>query len=382
MRDKIDSGINPESADEITKLYIEPSSLCNLACTMCSRLDWQDEDTGHMTPGIFAACMAQTADLPSLQTIFFGGIGEPLGHPEIAGMIRSAKTRAGQVELVTNGTLLDDRMIQQLLGSGLDRIWISVDSLDEQTYQGIRKGAQFQHVTNQIRQLARAIRTAKSRLEIGLAFVLMRRNLADLARLQDFARRYRIKAIKVTHIIPYNQKMAEESLFERSLDLELGTQGPQDRLEIDMPVLDMTEETTPLYYQLFRSDANILRLGAPLGRKSGSCRFIEDGYAFVRWDGEVSPCLALLHESKTFLHGHERNLRPASFGNIQDKAIGQIWHSPDYSAFRARVRTFDFSPCVSCGGCEKMESNQEDCFGNQFPVCGGCLWAQGFIQCP
>jgi hypothetical protein len=28
------------------------------------------------------------------------------------------------------------------------------------------------------------------------------------------------------------------------------------------------------------------------------------------------------------------------------------------------------------------ESNQEDCFGNTFPTCGGCLWAQGFIRCP
>jgi hypothetical protein len=24
----------------------------------------------------------------------------------------------------------------------------------------------------------------------------------------------------------------------------------------------------------------------------------------------------------------------------------------------------------------------EDCYGNAFPACGGCLWAQGIIQCP
>jgi hypothetical protein len=29
-----------------------------------------------------------------------------------------------------------------------------------------------------------------------------------------------------------------------------------------------------------------------------------------------------------------------------------------------------------------LESNEEDCYGNTFPVCGGCLWAQGVIQCP
>ncbi len=26
--------------------------------------------------------------------------------------------------------------------------------------------------------------------------------------------------------------------------------------------------------------------------------------------------------------------------------------------------------------------NEEDCFGNTFPTCGGCLWAQGVIRCP
>jgi hypothetical protein len=28
------------------------------------------------------------------------------------------------------------------------------------------------------------------------------------------------------------------------------------------------------------------------------------------------------------------------------------------------------------------EANLEDCLGNTAPACGGCLWAQGVIQCP
>lgn len=43
---------------------------------------------------------------------------------------------------------------------------------------------------------------------------------------------------------------------------------------------------------------------------------------------------------------------------------------------------FDFSPCTDCGGCDLADSNQEDCIGNSFPVCGDCLWAKGVIQCP
>ena len=37
---------------------------------------------------------------------------------------------------------------------------------------------------------------------------------------------------------------------------------------------------------------------------------------------------------------------------------------------------------VSCAGPNRAEANLEDCRGNVLPACGGCLWAQGVIQCP
>jgi len=47
------------------------------------------------------------------------------------------------------------------------------------------------------------------------------------------------------------------------------------------------------------------------------------------------------------------------------------------------LQNFAFAPCTFCGGCDLSETNEEDCIGNDiFPVCGGCLWAQGIIQCP
>jgi hypothetical protein len=46
------------------------------------------------------------------------------------------------------------------------------------------------------------------------------------------------------------------------------------------------------------------------------------------------------------------------------------------------VQRFDFSPCAYCGGCDLSKGNETDCIGNTFPTCGGCLWAQGIVQCP
>ena len=52
-------------------------------------------------------------------------------------------------------------------------------------------------------------------------------------------------------------------------------------------------------------------------------------------------------------------------------------------SYRERLHDFSFAPCTFCGGCDLSETNEEDCLGNKvFPVCGGCLWAQGIVQCP
>jgi len=131
-----------------------------------------------------------------------------------------------------------------------------------------------------------------------------------------------------------------------------------------------------------RGDHSLTISGASFGERTNRCPFIEKGSLAIRWDGDISPCLALLHDHKTFLYKYERSLKRHIVGNVQSQNIEQIWNKPDYVTFRSRVQEFNFSPCVFCGGCELFESNQEDCIGSPVPACGGCLWAQGIVQCP
>ncbi|NLD50353.1 MAG: hypothetical protein GX660_24705 [Clostridiaceae bacterium] len=101
------------------------------------------------------------------------------------------------------------------------------------------------------------------------------------------------------------------------------------------------------------------------------------------WDGNVSPCMGLLHSYKNYFpNGIERNVTAYSLGDIRVSSLKEIWNSQAYYEFRNKVDEFDFSPCLHCGTCSLAETNKEDCFGNTFPTCGGCLWAQGIIQCP
>ena len=122
--------------------------------------------------------------------------------------------------------------------------------------------------------------------------------------------------------------------------------------------------------------------GASFDESNDCCPFSEGGSMAIGWEGNLSPCLPLLHNHITYLNGWERSLKRHAVGNVIERDLNVLWNEPEYVAFRERVQKFDFSYCIFCGGCNLLESNEEDCFGNAFPVCGGCMWAQGVIQCP
>jgi hypothetical protein len=68
-------------------------------------------------------------------------------------------------------------------------------------------------------------------------------------------------------------------------------------------------------------------------------------------------------------------------GIVREKGLAEIWSAPAYVELR-QLQAFDFSPCSSCNTCEMANDNRQDCSGSPHPACGGCLWAQGLIQCP
>lgn len=122
------------------------------------------------------------------------------------------------------------------------------------------------------------------------------------------------------------------------------------------------------------------RLSAVRGRNF--CPLVERGTTSVRWDGTVSPCLALLYEHETWLGDRRRHSYASAVGNVRERGLAEIWSDPPYVELRQRLQAFGFSPCSSCNTCEMADDNRQDCTGSPHPACGGCLWAQGLIQCP
>jgi MoaA/NifB/PqqE/SkfB family radical SAM enzyme len=363
----------------LSRVYIEPTAKCNLMCQTCIRHTW-NEPMGEMDINVFDKIIEQLKSFESVKSIMFGGFGEPTFHKDILYMIEKAKSLNIKVEMTTNGTLLDENMLKSLLECKLDTLWVSFDGTSQESFEDIRSGAKFSKLVDNLKYLKEVSKRGKYPLEIGIAFVVMKRNVNDLKNIKKLARTIGAKYISLSNVLPYDRKMQDEVLYNKTLGEDVGSLSYNDIL-INLPRMDVNDTTKEALYEIARNNSTLIASNGNSFEKK-TCRFIKERCTFIRWDGSVSSCMGLLHSYTTYLHNSERRIEAYTLGNINESSIGEIWNSNEYTEFRDKVYEFNFSPCHMCGGCEYFESNKEDCFGNKFPACGACLWAQGVIQCP
>ena len=371
----------------LSKVYVEPTSRCNLACATCIRHSW-NETLGEMEYAIFENIIEGLRVFSSPPEILFGGLGEPLHHPDIVKMVRDAKSLGSSVGLITNGTLLTESLSGALIDAGLNILWVSLDCATPQGYADVRLGAAFSEVVENIAAFRRtrmkkryyAYTDTCSEPRLGIEFVAMKRNIKELSAAIELASRLGARHFMVTNVLPYTEEMRDEILYDKSLDHAQSTFTP---ISLDVPRMDIDALNGDVIHpSIIRGRPFNLEAEANALEKEDRCPFIEKGSVTIRWDGKVSPCPALLHDHRSYLDRFERNIQHYSVGDVSRQLLADVWNAPEYVAFRERVRRFDFSPCASCRGCDYIEENDGDCSNSPFPTCGACLWAQGIIQCP
>lgn len=368
--------------DPLNKLYIEITTTCNLDCVMCVRRVW-DEPIGTMAQEDFAQLMDQVREFDSPPTIHLSGFGEPMTHPHFLELVSMAKETGAAVEMTTNGMLLTRDMCEALIELNLDRLVVSVDGASADHFEEIRERASFRQVIENLRELKRLrirYRGRHGNPQLALAFVAMRDNIQDLPLLPALATQVGAWNIIVSNLVPHTPELEQQILYGDALN-SVAYRASRWAPELSLPKLDVRTETTGALQRAFNSTASISLLDGSLSGRNDYCRFAQRGYAVVRWDGEVSPCLSLLHSHPEYIHGRRKEITRHRFGNVGDTALKQIWESAEFSRFRSQLRAFPYSPCSTCGGCERFPANYVDCSDNGFPTCGACLWAQGFVQC-
>ena len=366
--------------DELNKIYVEPTNRCNLKCVTCIRNSW-DDPFGDMDWSVYQALIDGLADFSEAKTIAFAGLGEPLLHERFPEMVRLAHARGLRTEMTSNATLLTPALADGLIEAGLDQFVVSIDGASGDSHGAIRPGVSLQEITANVRMLYRLSADAtETPIRIGIEFVAMRRNIGELPAIRQIASEIRASFILVTNLLPYTAELQDEILYNMGLTSYEGEGRPYDPLWI-MPHMDWSRETQEPLARIMRQQPKLSFLDIRLNQRSNYCPFVMTGSMAVAWHGGVSPCPALLHSYRCFIRGRQKDFRRCEFGRLPDQPLLAVWSNPEYATFRQRVRAFDFSPCTDCGGCDWAEKNEQDCFGNPFPVCGDCLWARGVLRC-
>lgn len=135
-------------------LDVESTSVCNLKCPFCAGTH-ERYDYGYMDFDLFCAIIDEGSD-KGLYSVKLNFRGEPLMHPRIADMVAYAKER-GIIDVFfnTNATFLTEKIGEQLIRAGLDRLIVSFEGFTPEIYEQNRVGAQFNAVVENIRNFVR-----------------------------------------------------------------------------------------------------------------------------------------------------------------------------------------------------------------------------------
>jgi len=251
-----------------------------------------------------------------------GAMGEPLLNPALLDMIKYCKGIRMNSSVVTNAMLLDEDLSREMLKAGVGEIRISIDGATKKTYEGIRIGAKFEKVTDNIQKLTdlrkklRAFGTI-----VGMQMTVMEKNLKEVPAMVKLANSLGVKELIVGGL---NELAYPERKHLKSFKGEA---------PIDVPMADT------IFHEA-RQVAKNLGMALHID-KFDPCDAIWV-HTYVTWDGYVTPCCWAPDPDEV------------SFGNVFEEKFSHIWNNQKYQKFRKAV--YSNNPPTVCIGCPRLPS--------------------------
>ena len=376
------------------RVSIETTRFCNLRCRMCLPFLAGSTVRGpHMDMEKFAEMGERF--FPFVDYWQPTVSGEATVSPHFVEMVELAGRYGVKVDMVTNGTRLDEERIVRI-APHLARVYISFDSHDPEIFEAIREGAKFERVANCVRQIVRIcgeLLPADEMPVIGINCTLMEQNVRGLPDLIDFAALdLGVKLVIVGHLYPESEEMKAQSLahhvelartnidealvraerhgvklYVQALDqltastalsgydrevpvqdgvvegLELREWGTGDAY--DLPVIQPTEDMVKLRSEALTTSTYPVPAVPPKKLKTKG-----------KAASEVWWCDFLWKRSYIDITGDVRACCVPSaplVGNVKVEPFDQIWNGENYQALRRQLVAKD--PVSACKGCQHIK---------------------------
>ncbi len=273
------------------RLWIEPTSHCNLKCRMCPNKSLDNDQLGLMEFELYKKIIDESCHF--VHDINLHHRGESLLHPKIFEMIEYAKTKDVVVRLHTNASVLNNKKGLELIGSGIDLVSFSFDGIDKETYEGYRIGAQFEETLNNISD-----------------FLLLKKRLNKK---QPFT---------VLELIDFSNIDGDYKLDRLSYFMDQFRGLPLNRVIVKKP-------------HNFAGSVNISVDEAD--SHYSPCTFLWHSL-IIFWNGDILPCTQDFYGE-------------LSLGNIKDMSLKEAFNSQAIVSLREKALSGDLmhvSPCADC----------------------------------
>ena len=285
----------PKVPPRIPLYFIEITNNCNLSCSFCPRSDLS-RGIGFMEFDLFKLIIKKIQEMGA-RYVNLNRFGESLTHPQFLEMLRYAKDQGiPNVGFVSNGQLLTPDVIENIVDAGIDRVNVSLDTLDKVKYEKIRKGAKLEKTINNLDYLIHyRNKTGRKKPIIALFSVLV---TDDFEQMQNIFDKYvnKVNYIEFRPIANY---------------------GSSQRLK-NIP-------------HIRTNKANIFTCIQPWQRLN------------IFYNGDVNPCCGDVDGELVI-------------GNIKSHSIQELWHGEQIKRIRKILtsKVLDELPiCLGCDGSDK-----------------------------
>lgn len=289
------------------KVVLQTTDRCNLDCPHCQIS--RSEKKPSMSEAVLERVVAEL--FPTLVELHPTNVGEPFLWPHFERLCGEMQRYGVLMDLTTNGTLIDDRRAAWIAPIARE-VKVSFDGARRETFERLRRGADFDVVCANVRRLVAATIPGT----MAMQMTILRSNHAELPELVRLAARLGVGRVKAYHVFAF-------------------------RAELDVESMAGDRDAWP------RTLDAALREGAKLGvqlqcaEPPGSVQDVEREVCHLPWhetwvdlDGAVLPC-----------HSHGGDVA----GNILDAPFVAAWNGSLYRRIR---RGFGARcPAWHCDGC-------------------------------
>lgn len=288
---------------------------------------------------------------PGLTEVNVVGGGEPLVHRDCVDILRAIRARKLRGYLITNGTLLDERVARALVEIRWNLTRVSVHAGDPDTYAVVQGVPHFERLRENLQRFDRLRRAdGPPACALHVHHVLQRENLETIPKMFDFAEEVGADNVVFEIIFPLApDKRLTSAELERARELlsrcaaEARTPSNAEHI-VSLLVRERDETGAEERARAERAAAApspaqaVPAPGVPVPdapyRPANRCSVGFDS-AFVTSFGDVMPCC----------------FSNEVMGNVREQSFRDIWFGERYAEFRTRLiegRFADYCSNVRC----------------------------------